>query len=390
MKRYVAMLLAIVLLTGCAKASENEPAAAHKISITSAKEDANNALDKDYSQFIISNGFDMEIPGSIFECSFTQAENYEQNYEDVFARYFDSETLSAVSPEYFEGPDGMKGYKFDDADKKIYACVGNNGFVCFAKPSAYDMMFGGGERVKVYHADRKEQLSDSYILNGEKITVEEAAQFAQKWLDKTYSPLEPDYAIRVKTIIARRSEMGIYSFDIFAEKIYNGVALDSLVQMSDSSYTSLEQSGQKMKYITQNIYMQMFTPDEIGSLTNGNGMLLPTQGDALKEAVSLSSALEYLEEQFADFSEPIEVSDIGLKYTLTPQNDYQSGQSCYDAGIAFESHIVWEFVIDIPEANLPVGTHLDYSTLGDLRKFIYVDVQSGEMDFEFDINKLMQ
>lgn len=83
--------------------------------------------------------------------------------------------------------------------------------------------------------------------------------------------------IAVKTIIVRQSDQGIYSFDIHASKKYNGVLLDNLVQMTDTS----DESMSKMKYITQGIYMQMFKSDEIGSLTNGNGILIPKKKDLL-------------------------------------------------------------------------------------------------------------
>ena len=48
------------------------------------------------------------------------------------------------------------------------------------------------------------------------------------------------------------------------------------------------------------------------------------------------------------------ISAIDLKYTLTPLNDNKNGQSCYDAGIKFDSHLV-EPLPDVPENEMPVG-----------------------------------
>lgn len=393
MKRLM-IAASVLLLAGCAKTpddvksnvgGQNTDASIEYISADKSNEDISAALSKKYSQFDIADGISVDIPDKIYECSFVQAENYEENYSEIFAGFFDEDILSAAEIKKVESLDGMISYSFTDPALRAYGCVGNNGFICFVKPSAYQDMFLGGDRIKVYHADRSDDLSDSYMLDGGEISVGQAAELAQKWIDENYAAYEPDYDIKVKTIIARRNDMGEYSFDIHAEKIYKGIALDSLSQKME---------GRKMVYATQELYMQMFKPDEIGSLTNGNGLILPRGDKEVGEIVSLSSALNYLESTFTDFNENMMINDIGLKYTLMPQNDYENDQSCYDAGIEFESRLVWEFVIDIPEEDMPKGNteeeQASYRTLGAMQKYIYIDAQTGDMDFEFDVYNLMK
>ena len=326
----------------------------------------------------------MELPEDYCEVDFTQISDYEENYEKIMTRIFGKDVLDRENTVHDETGDGMVSYSFSDDDEKMYGCVGNNGFICFAKPSAFDDLFNGGDRVKIYHIDRDDDLSDSYELDGTSVTIKQAADFAQEWLDKNYADLEPDLEIAVKTIIVRQRDQGIYSFDIHASKKYNGVLLDDLVQMTDTS----DESMSKMKYITQGIYMQMFKSDEIGSLTNGNGILIPKKERSVDKIISLSSAMGFIENTFTDFNEKMEISAIDLKYTLTPLNDNKNGQSCYDAGIKFDSHLVWEFVMDVPENEMPVGD--EYSSAGNIQRFIYLDAESGDFDYEFDINMLMQ
>lgn len=396
MKKIMAAALAVVL-TGCAKTPDsvrtdsdheqkekNETSSIQFISADELGDDVDNALDKSYSQFVLGDGINVELPEKYCECSFTQIENYEEKYNDIFPRFFDEDTLSQVSVSQSESADGMISYDFTDGIQKVYGCVGNNGFVAFVKPSAYDNIFNGGDRVKIYHVDRNDDLSDSYELDSAAVTVEQAAEYAQKWMDEYYADLEPDLDIEVKTVIARQNAQGIFSYDIFASKKYNGVLLDDLVQKADTS----ADNAAKMKYVTQTVYMQMFKKDEIGSLTNGNGMLVPKEERELDKIVSLTSAMGYIENTFTDFNDKLEIGDINLKYTLTPLNDYENGQSCYDAGIAFESRLVWEFVIDVPEEDMPKGD--EYQTAGNVRKYIYVDAENGDLDYEFDINVLMQ
>lgn len=386
-----------VVLAGCAQTPDsvrssaekdskerNEITAIQYISSNKLSDDIDNALDKSYTQFDLRENISVELPEDYCEVDFTQISDYEENYEKIMTRIFGKDVLDRENTVHDETGDGMVSYSFSNDDEKMYGCVGNNGFICFAKPSAFDDLFNGGNRVKIYHIDRDDDLSDSYELDGTSVTIKRAADFAQDWLDKNYADLEPDLEIAVKTIIVRQSDQGIYSFDIHASKKYNGVLLDDLVQMTDTS----DESMSKMKYITQGIYMQMFKSDEIGSLTNGNGILIPKKERSVDKIISLSSAMGFIENTFTDFNEKMEISAIDLKYTLTPLNDNKNGQSCYDAGIKFDSHLVWEFVMDVPENEMPVGD--EYSSAGNIQRFIYLDAESGDLDYEFDINMLMQ
>lgn len=386
-----------VVLAGCAQTPDsvrssaekdskerNEITAMQYISSNELSDDIDNALDKSYTQFDLRENISVKLPEDYCEVDFTQISDYEENYEKIMTRIFGKDVLDRENTVHDETGDGMVSYSFSDDDEKMYGCVGNNGFICFAKPSAFDDLFNGGNRVKIYHIDRDDDLSDSYELDGTSVTIKQAADFALDWLDKNYADLEPDLEIAVKTIIVRQSDQGIYSFDIHASKKYNGVLLDDLVQMTDTS----DESMSKMKYITQGIYMQMFKSDEIGSLTNGNGILIPKKERSVDKIISLSSAMGFIENTFTDFNEKMEISAIDLKYTLTPLNDNKNGQSCYDAGIKFDSHLVWEFVMDVPENEMPVGD--EYSSAGNIQRFIYLDAESGDLDYEFDINMLMQ
>lgn len=78
--------------------------------------------------------------------------------------------------------------------------------------------------------------------------------------------------------------------------------------MTDTS----DESMSKMKYITQGIYMQMFKSDEIGSLTNGNGILIPKKERSVDKIISLSSAMGFIKNTFTDFNEKMEIVPLTL------------------------------------------------------------------------------
>lgn len=404
MKKGIIICLAAAMLTACAETPESilnkeivEPDDTVKeiiepelIPTDDLAEDISTALSRSYSNFTLGSGVNVELPDEYHECSFTQIADFEENYYEVLSRFFDEETLSSVDITWTEWADGVKGYYFEDTMQKIYGSVSDNGHIFFVRPSAYDNKIEGGDRIKIYHIDRNDDLSDSYDLNGTEVTVAQAAEFAQKWLDENYADLEPDYEISVKTMIARQTDMGIYSYDIFAEKKYKGTILDSLLMTLEST----EDNNTKIKYSTQEIFMQMFTPDEIGCLTNSTGIIIPKEEETLDELISLTSAMRFIESTFTDFNETMEISDINLKYTLTPIYDYANFRSYTGAGISYDSRLVWEIAIDVTEEEMPKGyteeERSNYLSNGAMQKYIYIDAQTGEMDFEFDVNLLMK
>ena len=95
--------------------------------------------------------------------------------------------------------------------------------------------------------------------------------------------------------------------------------------------------------------------------------------------------MEYIQNKFTDFASPYEISDISLKYTLTPEYDASAPHNKPDdPGVKNIGHLVWEFVMDVPAGDLPDNG----AKYGDVRRFIHIDAESGEMEYEFDVSLL--
>ena len=152
-----------VILAGCAQTPDsvrssaekdskerNEITAIQYISSNKLSDDIDNALDKSYTQFDLRENISVKLPEDYCEVDFTQISDYEENYEKIMTRIFGKDVLDRENTVHDETGDGMVSYSFSDDDGKMYGCVGNNGFICFAKPSAFDDLFNGGNRVKIY------------------------------------------------------------------------------------------------------------------------------------------------------------------------------------------------------------------------------------------------
>ncbi|MBR1764395.1 MAG: hypothetical protein IJ746_03275 [Ruminococcus sp.] len=410
MKKLLALAAAALLLTACAEAPENvknnsgsgnAPVSENGGEIeyipqSELEADAQTALSRSYSNFSIADTVRVELPAEIVACDFTVRSGFSERGREVLERFFGRETIEKVGLEYepatpIENGDYSRPacWFFYSEEEKAYGSVHDNGFVAFIKPELFEDSFDGGRNMGVYHIDRGGDFSDSFPLEGGGTTVQEAADFAGRWVDENYRDLEPDYELSVKTVMARQNTEGEYSFDIIVQKLYKGLPLDELLTVLENDEAGgPSESETYLKYVTQSLKLRMKKRGEIGAFTTGYGTLLPTDRGAPERLVSLTSAMGFLEHTFTDFNEPMTINDINLKYTMTPEYDYRNRQPEDDCGVKWAGRLQWEFVIDIDKGDYPYQE--GNSDVGDVRKYIYIDAETGELEFEFDLNRLRQ
>lgn len=396
LKALIISLTAVIFLTSCAETPENVISKSEEkqnnhtaqsydnkpqsISVQDLKEDIDIALSAEYSNFDLSSGINVKLPESFTECDFIQVDGFSDRADEIAGRFFDSEILKSIE---------IKGYSdklgdnytntsrgFRDESKQIHYFVWDNGFICFMKPLLFEEQADGGQCIKLYHVDRNDDLSDKYILGDKEVSVAEAVDAADNWLNDNYADLEPDYDIKVKTVIARQNDYGEYSLHFNIHKIYKGIELDELMQKYDDD---------RIQFTNQRILMIMKNGTDIDYFTNLSGMIKPVEKQSLDNIISLSSALRSIETTFADFDEKLEINDINLKYTLKPQYDPESGILFNAPNTEMTGRLVWEFVMDVPHDKISDG-----GSLGDVRRYIYVDAENGQIDYEFDVYKLLQ
>lgn len=376
------------------------PTEAKLISTNELQADVENALSGKYRNFILADGIKVELPTEYAQCSFTQVTDFDSNAEALAEKFFSSDEISKIElkkvsepaviasddPEYNadDDPNIINCRSYRDEEQKLHISVWDNGFCCLIKPSFFDTLGADGIFYKLYHVDRSDDLSDTYTLGDKEVSVKEAADSAQKWVDDNYARFEPDYKFRVKTVIVKYNDLGEYMINIRLSKSYKGIYLDELREVTDSSIVRPDGQGKYFQYVNTLNYLeiQMKTDCVPEYFSNSTGTLIPKEEKTLSEVVPLSSALGLIEEKFSDFNEPYIINDINLKYMLYPEYDFKSGIFYNTAGNKYSARIVWEFVIDVPQEQ--------GSTNNDVRRFICVDAETGEISFEFELSKLWQ
>ena len=412
MKRAVLVLgLFILMLTSCndvpedvkSRAEEREKAksaAQNKISEAKIEHispsdmevDIKKALSESYSNLILADSIKVELPSEYTLCDFTQADGMDANAQKLADRFFtkdelDGETIAILNEPATDGDDDpnmiyAKGFR--DETKQLHCFSWDNGFCCLMKHSFFVDMGTDWKLCKLYHVDRGDDLSDKYQLEDGEMSVKEAVELAKEWIDKNYSDIEPDYNFKVKTVIAKENDFGEKQFYIKVAKSYKDIFLDELCEVVDSSEPDPVKGGMyaRIENSLNYIEIQIRQKGEIGYFANSIGTVIPKENGKLDKVVSLSSALRFIQYKFADLNEPLKIGDIGLKYMLSPKYDYKAYKFYNNAGTELKGKIVWEFVIDVPQE---IG-----SRCNDVRKYIYIDAENGEMMFNFDVNTLIQ
>lgn len=344
-------------------------------------ENAELALGKDYTQFELSDKIRFSAPEELYLMSFSKTEGFSDNFNKVMELFFEKSVISSQTVSISDDEDDRTIHFMSDEDK-VYGCVGDDGFIAMLNPDAYDISFSYQEpNVGIYHTERNDDFSDEYQLKDRKCSVAEAVEFVDNWFETNYSELSPEYDYKAETVIVREHE-GNYLYQILVHAIYKGVPLDSYTREYEEDKETNTMRG---TYSDYSIQLQMIKSDEIASFTNLTGIYIPTEIESVDECISLESALRLCENTFADFKD-ITVSDIGVMYTLNPV--YEANPNAdedplnKEIVVGYASRPVWEFVIDVlPSEFVKEG---EVNTYGDLRKYIYVDMITGELKYNFD------
>lgn len=388
--RILCVLMTTALLTGCADVPEEvrkeinnyhsecssqniENNGFAYISTSDIEQDFEKAIKQDYGQFHISNQIRPNTPNELYLMSLAKTEHFSVNYDQAMSLFFTESELNIR--ETVKDNDG--NILFDDPVSKVYGCVGDDGFIAMLKPEVYDISFAYNEpNVRIYHPARNEDLSDEYELEDGECSIRDAVNYVNRWLISSYQVLSPNYSYEVETVIVREHN-GKYLFEILIRVLYKDVALNSYTQELDiknGSFTKL------LKYTNCGLQIQMVKSDEIASFTNLCGIFEPEETDTVEQCISLQSALEYCAATFTDFKD-VTISDIQAMYTIEPQ--YVETEPDVFILTGYQSRPVWEFVIDVdPPEFMKSG---EVNTYGDIRKYIYVDMITGELHYNFDI-----
>lgn len=392
-KRFSIFALALFLLVGCASvpdevkkdmskyndlSSADDRTAFSYIEISELQSNTEAALKGSYGQFAVSDKINFCQPDEINIMKFETKGEFikSENSKEIMTYFFDKPTIESIIDSSSTSTDN--GY-FLNEKGKVYFAAGDNGFIAMLNPETFDLGFSCSiPLVKIYHPDRNDDLSDEYQLKNGKCSVSDAIDYINDWFESNYKSLIPYYDYQVNTVIVREYE-GNYLYEFFVEALYKGVPVDSYTTEPERINGELTRN---MAYLSYRIEIQMINVDSIDSFTTGTGTPIPKAEEKINECISLESALNFCENTFTEFRD-VTISDIDIMYTLIPVYETDADGNYFLSG--YNSRPVWEFIIDVPPEDFLANGEVN--TYGDTRKYIYIDMVTGELHYNFDIVK---
>ena len=205
-KKIIIAAISLVMLVGCNEVPEDVKSRAeeqwrpipeeHKeliqyIPLGEMQADIDKALTDTYANFDLREGIKVRLPDQLRQCDFAQVDGFASNAEKVLDAFIDSSDRKGIAIETYEqeavldNPHTKTTCRgFRDEDGKRQFIVWENGFVSMFRGAMFDLQLSSPETIKIYHVDRGDDLSDSYKLDKETLTVKEAVDKAQKWIDE--------------------------------------------------------------------------------------------------------------------------------------------------------------------------------------------------------------
>lgn len=357
------------LLTGCSDEANENPPKQEKVSVEEIKDDIEQAMSREYAQFIMDDNVNYTVPTKIMDCTFFTKKDFAQNYESVFLSVTDSEKLNEkylIKDDDFMG----EGYVYDNPEEKKYAAISDSGFVSFFNGVMYNADFSSFPIKQVIVNGSSEWDSD-FDFNGMSFSVDKATEICNKWIEEKWVQYEPDLTFKPSHIcIINDGKEDIIT--VTYNKYYNGIKLcecdKSIMPPDIGIYEQIRNSG-LIIFITKSGIVEGFT--------SGLSSLEVKDNEEISEIMSLTSALDFVEYKFSEYNK-YDVVGVNLKYILIYESE--TNASFCDENVSNKVKLVWEILI---KPDYPDLKKADISSIPDFL-YINVDAVTGELDFELN------
>ena len=339
-----------------------------------------NGISKDinnyYTKITIPNNVKCDPPEKLYELTMKyQNDNKDLNYaseraeslNEVFCKNnkIQKDTLSLNETQLDYMTD-------DDCSDYTLNCSVFGEFNCFNEKT-YNDIYNASELniVKSYYLNRDtSDLKDSYILNNKNITIEQAVENVEAFVNNDLSFFNDD-----KEIVSKVRDIYVYRYDgKFAFKFRLGKVLGSvpLMECDIMQYEKLEEGTEH--FITSCMSVTMTTDNTFDIINNYDCLMLDNK-EEISQIIPLKEAMNILEQELAD-NVHFNIDDISLEYCCKQSFHEEDGSTdltldSFNSSDKFEYSPYWCFYIDDND-NIAIGNEHP-------RKCLMVDALKGNL-----------
>lgn len=337
-----------------------------------------NGISKDinnyYTKITIPNNVKCDPPEKLYELTMKyQNDNKDLNYaseraeslNEIFCKnnkiQKDTLSLSETQLDYMTD---------DDCLDYTLNCSVFGEFNCFNEKT-YNDIYNASELniVKSYYLNRDtSNLKDSYVLNNKNITIEQAVENVENFINNDLKLFNLGIDARVKDIYIVKYDKK-YAFKFLMERVLNNVPF---LECNTMNYEKFEEGTDHFVLSYLEIIM---TNNNIFDVINN---YLPLKLDAkneISQIIPLKEAMNILEQELAD-NVHFDIDDISLEYCCKQGFHAEDGSidltlDNFDSSDKFEYSPYWCFYIDDND-NIAIGNEHP-------RRCLMVDALKGEL-----------
>lgn len=327
-----------------------------------------------YTKITIPNNVKCDPPEKLYELTMKyQNDNKDLNYaseraeslNEIFCKnnkiQKDTLSLSETQLDYMTD---------DNCSDYTLNCSVFGEFNCFNEKT-YNDIYNASELniVKSYYLNRDtSNLKDSYVLNNKNITIEQAVENVENFINNDLKLFNLGIDARVKDIYIVKYDKK-YAFKFLMERVLNNVPF---LECNTMNYEKFEEGTDHFVLSYLEIIM---TNNNIFDIINN---YLPLKLDAkneISQIIPLKEAMNILEQELAD-NVHFDIDDISLEYCCKQGFHAEDGSidltlDNFDSSDKFEYSPYWCFYIDDND-NIAIGNEHP-------RKCLMVDALKGEL-----------
>ncbi len=385
MKRAIAILLTLILLSGCNQTPEQVMQNAkersnivdnptldiklEKASLSEISKTVENVLSTNYGSLILPKDIFVS-DNKVYNLNFAYINDFTSKKEEVVGLFFndiDNNKLILHTDNVGEW------FQYGDASSDGYCLTGDfDGFIGYIKNASGSWDDCLYSEIKAKYNPVFEYSNDALTLNGVQTWISEQLDFINSFLYDKYAKIDIDFDFRITDIYVREKSNGENILEFNVARTYQDVDIISRNMTNDELLNG--KLGMSMRIFIEK-------PNEICAFQLGEGIYNVTENKKIKEIITLDCAIRLLQKKLTGNS-VFKLDKINLEYILLrdpklPDEIGNDGSiSKYNAPY---SKLVWRFVFTPNEKDL-IDSNTGKRRYRNRVMEIYIDAITGEID----------
>lgn len=273
---------------------------------------------------------------SISNLTLKRYENYGMHKDDIAA------LLDVKNPNWIMEEGDSKWYEYEDAERKIYLAVDENGEVVYIGNDLYEDTEEeeNPPTIERIYLNREECPTITCKMKDEEILLPDLINYMDKWIDNC-EYFQDEFEYEVKTVFVKEKEDKTNRVSMVLQKMYKGVGLN---------YIAFGNGGWDMKSLAYTGTELDITIDELGkpSFLSDETKVYIEKEEPIEEVLTFNSAVNLVEETLSGFSK-IEVCEIRVEYMIRAEMWENEENNTSIPGAVFHTTPVYSFLIEFPE-----------------------------------------